>query len=283
MRKGLENERQNGMLDSKEKVIKMRVNRLNAIEQYILHKGSASLEELTQKFDVSINTMRRDIGELTERGQIKKVYGGVAAMQSRLPLTFSERASKNKGAKQAVAARAAGLMEDRMTIFLDSGSTVIGVIPYLAQLKDITVITHSLSALYEASQYPDLRTIALGGMYSPATASYVGGTTMETLGRLSIDAVLIAATGVTLERGLTNMTYLEAEIKRSVCERNKRIILLADHSKFGHTALFTFCDFQALDAVVTDRPLPEEYCQTAAQNQVELLIAAPEGEEVGSV
>jgi len=251
----------------------MRLDRLNDMEQYILHNGTASLEDLSAKFDISTNTVRRDLAELLERGQIKKVYGGVAACAAPLPLPMSTRAERAREEKREIGRRAASLVEDHTTIFLDSGSTTVCILPYLAGKSDITVITHSLSALYEASKYPELRVIALGGLYSPSTSSYVGASTLETLSHMSIDMVFIAATGVSLERGLTNSTYFEAEIKRSVARRNKQLILMADQSKFGHTALFTFAEFKDLSVIVTDRRPAKPYLDGIEHYGIRLLYA----------
>lgn len=237
----------------------MRIERLQEMEQYVTRKGSASLEELAQKFSISINTVRRDIGELLARGQLKKVYGGVTASSPQGLLPMSVRAQRQMQNKQRIGLLAAGLVPDHATVFLDSGSTTVQIIPHLVGKRGITLITHSLGALYEAAKYPELQVIALGGQYSQPTNSYVGAATSDMLSRMTIDLVLIAATGVSIEKGLTNTTYFEAELKRSVTSRNRQIVLLADHTKFGSASLFSFCPLEQLSAVVTDRPPPEAY------------------------
>ncbi|HQQ40710.1 MAG TPA: DeoR/GlpR transcriptional regulator, partial [Clostridia bacterium] len=83
--------------------------------------------------------------------------------------------------------------------------------------------------------------------------------------------VFLASTGVTLERGLTNTTYFEVEVKQTVARQNKNLVLMADHTKFGHDALLTFCNFEDLSAVVTDQPLPPEYNAVIAQHGIRLL------------
>lgn len=254
----------------------MRLDRLNAMEQYVLQNGTASLDDLANRFEVSTNTVRRDLAELLARGQIKKVYGGVSACTTQVPLPMSVRAERCREAKREIGRLAAELVSDNSTVFLDSGSTTVCLLPHLANKSNITIITHSLSALYEASKYPELRVIALGGLYSVSTSSYVGVSTLEMLSRMSIDLVFIAATGVSLERGLTNTTYFEAEIKRSVAEHNKQIILMADRTKFDHSALFTFCEFSDLSAVVTDQRLPEHYMECIERRGIRLLCVEDE-------
>lgn len=257
----------------------MRLDRLNDMEQYILEHGSSSLEELCQHFNVSMNTVRRDIADLVQRGHLKKVYGGVST-GNRPPavIPISERSICNDRAKQIIGKLAATLVQDNTSIFLDSGSTTMRILPYLAEKQNVTVISHSLMALYEAAKYPSLHVIALGGMYNWVTSSFVGANTLDELSKMAINLVFLASTGVTLERGLTNTTYFEVEVKQTVARQNKNLVLMADHTKFGHDALLTFCNFEDLTAVVTDLPLPEPYQNVIAQRGIRLLT--PDSEEL---
>lgn len=254
----------------------MRVDRLNAMEQYILGKENVSLEELTTQFDISMNTVRRDIAELLNRGNIRKVYGGVSSNILNRPVGFSVRERKNSEAKQLIGQLAAQLVTSGSSIFLDSGSTTPNLLHHLGEKNGVTVITHSLTALYEASSLPNLNIIALGGVYTPATSSFTGISTLDALSRLSIQTIFISATGVTLESGLTNSTYLEAEIKRSVVQRGNRVVLMADQSKFGHSAVISFCSFEQLYAIVTDRMPSAPYLKAIERYGIRLICPGHE-------
>ncbi len=251
----------------------MRLDRLNSIENYVIQHGTVSLDELTEYFDVSTNTIRRDLSELTERGRIKKVYGGVSANDDPTPISMPTRSSKNVYEKALIGELAAQFVEDSTTVFVDSGSTALTIVPYLATHHDITVVTHSLGALYEASKYPNLKIVALGGLYNFATSSFTDSQAMEMLSRISLNTVFIAATGVSLTRGLTNTTFSEAEIKRSATQNGKQIILMADHSKFDNTSIISFCNFDSLYAVVTDKLPDKPYVDFAAKNGIKLVCA----------
>lgn len=251
----------------------MRIDRLNAIEQHIFECNNASLDELAELFGVSKNTIRRDLKELLDRGRIKKVYGGVAINDTPTLLPMSVRSQSNMEAKRKIGALAAAQVEDGSCVFLDSGSTTLALLPHLAEKKDVTVVTHSLSALYEAAKYPSLNVIALGGMYCPETASYVGASTVQAICSTNVDTAFIAATGVSLDYGLSNSTYFEAEIKRSVVAHNRRNILLADNSKFDCHAAFSFCAFGQLFAVVTDLAPSQAYVERFKREDVKLFVA----------
>lgn len=254
----------------------MRAERLNAIEQYILSKETVSLEEISKQFGISMNTVRRDIGELLSRGNVRKVYGGVSSNLLNRPLGFSVRERKNSEAKQLIGKLAARMVTSGSSIFLDSGSTTPNLLRHLGETNGVTVITHSLTALYEASIMPNLNIIALGGIYTPSTSSFTGITTLDALSHLSIQTIFISATGVTLETGLSNSTYLEAEIKRSVVQRGNRVVLMADQSKFGQSAVISFCAFEHLYAVVTDRMPPAPFLKAMERYDIKLICPGHE-------
>ena len=257
----------------------MRIDRLNRIEQYVIQQETASLEELSATFGVSMNTIRRDVKELLDRGVLQKVYGGVAVkpvVQTALPLPMSIRASQLPDAKQEIGRLAATLVQDNSSIFLDSGSTTPNILQHLQDMSRVTLITHSLSALYEAARYPNLNVIALGGAYNPDTASYMDIASLDALSRMTMDTIFIAATGVSLENGLTNTTFLEAEIKRLVVQRGKKVVLLADHTKFDHSSIITFCNFKDLSCVVTDRLPSQAYLDAMKAYNIQLLCPETE-------
>lgn len=220
----------------------MRIDRLNMIEQYVIQCKTASLEELATHFGVSMNTIRRDVRQLLERGALEKVYGGVTIKTSQhvqLPLPYAIRASRNIAEKQEIGRLASELVSDNASIFIDSGSTTPTILAHLATKSNVTVISHSLSALYEASKYPNLNVIAL-------------------------------------ENGLTNTTYLEAEMKRIVIRRSRGAVLMADHSKFDSSSIITFCKFEDLSCVVTDTLPPQRYIDAMRINQIRLLCPETE-------
>lgn len=236
----------------------MRADRLNEMEQYILGRENVSLEELCVQFSISMNTVRRDIAELLNRGNVRKVYGGVSSNLQHRPLGFSVRERKNSEAKQIIGQLAARLVNNGSSIFLDSGSTTPNIVRHLGEKNGVTVITHSLTALYEAASLPNLNIISLGGIYAPSTSSFTGISTLDTLSHL------------------TNSTYLEAEIKRNVVQRGNRVVLMADQSKFGHSAVISFCSFEQLYAVVTDRMPPAPYLALMERYGIRLICPGHE-------
>lgn len=247
----------------------MRMERLNEMERYILQKGTVSLPELAAHYDVSINTIRRDIGFLMMRGRINKVYGGVSANDLPVALPTQERAGKNVDEKHIIGKLAAELVSDNSAIYLDSGSTVPCIIPYLSEKENVTIVTGSLPALYEAAKFPHLRIQALGGQYNHITSSFVGD--MDSLlNKIHLQTVFMAASAVSLRWGLGNNTYEEFKLKERIVNQNDRIVLMADHSKFDMVACYAFCKFDKLTAVVTNKRPSKEYTDAMKLSGTEL-------------
>ena len=130
----------------------MKISRLNSIEQYVIAKETASIDELCEVFGVSKNTIRRDLNDLEARGHISKVYGGVTATPNTGAVPMPVRSELNSSDKALIGQLAAEEVTDGDTVFIDSGSTTLQLLRYLGGHKNLTIITHSLGALSEAAK-----------------------------------------------------------------------------------------------------------------------------------
>jgi transcriptional regulator, DeoR family len=252
----------------------MRDKRLDDMEEYILLQKDSSLDELCEKYQISKNTVRRDIEELLLRGNIKKVYGGVKAKENagkQVELSaFSERNISHKEEKEKICKSAGELVKEGDTIFIDTGSSCVNLVKYIGHVSCM-IITNSLRVAYMAKDYPGLQLLMLPGSLRRETMSFVGLETVEQLRIYNIDQAFMAATGVSLQKGMTNASAYEYNIKKEVLERSRIKNLMVDHSKFGKTALYTFGDFQDFDCLITDTCPPEDYVEMLGKNHVKLL------------
>lgn len=261
----------------------MRVKRLEAVEAYIRQVGSVSMQQLCREFDVSINTIRRDIDTLVQKGQVKKVYGGVVALGkteendalvTRELMDFQVRNQECLEEKNRIGRKAAEFVNHGDTIFLDSGSTTLQMVPYLAEKKNLTVITYSLPALAALAQYPQIRTVALPGVVLGRTASVVGSSTCQALRQFNCVKAFMGCTGLSLTRQLTNATFEEFEVKQVALEQSKVHYLLADHEKFDHAALMTYGQIADLDYLITNQEPEETYRLYLQEHTVTLVLTS---------
>lgn len=253
-------------------MIKLKINRLNKIEQHIQNVGSISLDNLCEAFKVSKNTIRRDIAELELRGSIKKVYGGIVSTPRDGVEPFESREIKHQSEKKLIAEIASEIVEDGDVIFIDSGTTCMHLLPFLAKKNNLTIITANLNVIMTAVPYHNLTIISTGGVLYRDTNSFTGPNIIDFLKNFNISKAFLASTGVSLSRGVTNTSPLEHDIKRYLIEKSTTRVLLVDHTKFDIVSLMTYCKLENLDYFVTDKTPPQEYLTYFGLNNVKLLI-----------
>lgn len=248
----------------------MRTKRIDEIEQCIMNQKSISLDTLCEQFQVSKNTIRRDIDSLVKKGSIKKVYGGVTvsgapAMKDLLP--YEERHTKYSSEKDMISLKAAEFVNDGDIIYIDTGTTCLNLVDYISQ-KNCTIITNSIQVCLKAIPYPNLKLISLPGILKRETLSFVGNELVAYLKTYNINKAFMACTGITIENGLTNASIEEYTVKKAVIENSHTHILLADHSKFGHFSLMTYCSLDCVHHIVTDEMPAKEFCDYCKEHHI---------------
>lgn len=249
----------------------MKTARLDAMEQYILQNEQVTIAELQAHFDVSINTLRRDLDELEARGHVTKIYGGAAARTQASLISMPNRFQMSVPGKRRIGELAASVIPDGTTVFIDSGSTTYNVIRHLGAKRGLTLVSHSLIAVNEASRLKEINTISLGGIYNASLGAFVGISSLDSIRTLSVRVALMAATGVSIKRGLTNTTFFEAEIKRVITSNCEKIVLMADHTKFDRDAMISYCPLERVATVVTDREPAPKYMEFFKKHGIGVL------------
>ena len=251
----------------------MKADRMLEMEHYVLQKGAATMEELREHFDISMNTVRRDVAELLKRGMLEKVYGGVCARKSEQSLTpYEVRRRGSEEAKAAIGKRAAELVEDGDIIFIDSGTTTLHMIDHLADRRELTIITNNLEAINRALPHENITIIALPGQVRRKTHSFTGDDAVHYLRRFNISKAFMASTGLS-DHGVTNSSPMEYEIKKCAVENAVTTVLLISQSKFGVTGLMTFAKLDDFDILVTDEQPDAEAMSQLKKSNAKLIVA----------
>ena len=245
----------------------MKTLRSFEILDYLKERKYCSMEELMKRFDVSPATIHRDIAELTGRGLIQKVHGGVAIIESGrnagpepLESHFNARISRETARKSVIAELAVRLIEDGDIVFLDSSTTALHLARRMQSLElaNLTVLTNSVHIIQEFRLFPQsFVLVGLGGNYNCQLNSMLGKSALEGLRKLRIDKAFVSAVGATVE-GLTTYHEDHAEFLAQALRMAERKHLLIDGSKFGRAGLFRFAALADFDAVISDIPLPPE-------------------------
>ncbi len=206
------------------------------------------VSELAAALYTSEATVRRDLTAMEKEGLVRRVYGGVVLAREDPPLDF--RRQENAAAKADIARRAAALIRDGDTVFLDASSTVLHILPHLSRLKDLTVVTNSHRAV-ELLAGGNHRVFCTGGQLLRRNLAYVGPLAEEMLRSLSFDIAFFSSRGVSEEGEITDSSEEETWLRRVALSRAARKVFLADASKRGQRYLFLLGHLEDMDEVIS--------------------------------
>ena len=244
--------------------------------ELLVELGSAGLDDLAQRFGVSRMTIHRDLDDLETAGLLRKVRGGATIeASSRFESDYRWRQRQASAEKRLIAARAARFVEPGMSVMVDDSSTAQELVPFLANLRPLTVITNSLAVLSGLAGQPGLTLVGLGGTYSRKFNGFFGLMAEEALDRLRADVALLSTSAIH-NLGAFHQDSEVVGAKRRMLRGSARAYLMADHAKFGRTALHFFAELDAFAGVVTGPALDPAIAQSLREGGVALHIAETE-------
>ena len=251
--------------------------RQRGIVEAVAHAGRVTVTELAERYDVTVETIRRDLAALDRTGALRKVHGGAvpATVLARPESAVGERELHEAAAKRAIAATAVSALGLRpgTALILDAGTTVGALARVLPEGLDLTVVTSSVLTAALLAGRTDLTVRVLGGHVRGITQAAVGPEALDTLRALRVDAAVMGTNGLTVEHGLSTPDPDEAAVKRAMVRAARCVVLLADSSKTGQEHLVSFADLADVDLLVTDAPPPEPLAAQLADSGTEVLIA----------
>ncbi len=249
---------------------------------YILDRlradGAVRVSDLMRQLDVSDMTVRRDLEALEAQGHLVKVHGGATQLRESAvhePGFDTKRALEHE-AKLAIARAAAALVEPGMAVAVSAGSTTYEVGRLLAQVPRLTVVTNSVPAaevLYHGGR-SDQTIILSGGVRTPSDA-LVGPVAVNALHAINVDLVFLGVHGMHERAGFTTPNMLEAETNQALIETGGRLVVTADHTKWGVTGVSTIVRLDRADIVISDHGLGLDARAILAEQSGELMLAGP--------
>lgn len=225
------------------------------IIDYLKRHQFASVEELAQLLKCSQITVRRDINELDSRQLLTKVHGGAQALGDhieKVDIELIQRSAQNVSEKEMIAKICASLVHDGQTVYLDAGSSVQLVIPYLKG-KDIKVYTHGIHLVSELIKY-DIACYLIGGDVKPSTLATVGALSLESLARFHFDVAFIGTNAIDLDFGCSTPDEGEAAMKRLIVKAADYPYVLCDHTKFFKKSRLSFAQCSEVNIVSDQKP-----------------------------
>ena len=248
------------------------IERRNEILAILQKEQRVLVSELSQKYDVTDETIRRDLEKLESEGYVKRTYGGAVLNKNTsmdMPLRIREKTNRRE--KQIIARLVAKQVEEGDSIMLDSSSTSLMIARELKEMNKLTVVTNSVEVLIELTGHAGIQVISTGGTLRDSSLSLVGTAAQRILHGYNVDKAIVSCKGIDMEKGITDSSDVEGDMKNAMRSCAKRTILAADSSKFGHVSFVRFMELGRGDTVVTDRLPHEEWRQFMEERGVELL------------
>lgn len=246
------------------------LERQERIAQLLEQRGTLTVAEISEAFEVSEATVRRDLATLALRNMIRRVHGG--AMRTHTVATsespIMQRQEQNTDIKRRIGQATGRLIQEGETVLLVGGSTGTAVARELEGHTNLTIVTDSLLVANELMRQGNHQVIMLGGMIDPAEFAVRGTLARLILSELQVDKVIIGAKAISPGRGLSAESAEEAEILRAFINAGHHVIVVTDSSKFHQTALVRVAPIDAIHTLVTDADIPPDALETFQERGV---------------
>src|SRR5688572_1874171 len=247
-------------------------------KRFIINKLSQDQQvevlDITDAFQVSAITARRDLDQLEKEGLLVRTHGGAVKIKStgqRKLFSYDEKAILNKDRKEYIGELASQLVQESDVIFIDSGSTLFHLCSYLKKIKHLTVITNSLPVASELVGHPNIRINLIGGEVDHERKAVYGLISEMTLEHYHTNKAFIGADGVSLQKGLTTYDEKEAAISKKIAASSDEVFLLCDSSKIERNSSVKFAPLSILKALVTDYELPQAIKEAYTNSNIKVI------------
>jgi DeoR/GlpR family transcriptional regulator of sugar metabolism len=246
------------------------------IVEEVRRRGAVRVSELTELLEVSDMTVRRDLDTLAASGLVEKVHGGATAIGvlSADEPGFEAKSHRQLAEKEAIAQAAAELVQPGQAVALTAGTTTWRLAHRLRGIADLTVVTNSIQVanVLHRERRPDLTVVLSGGVRTPSDA-LVGPVAVTTLRSLHVDMLFMGVHGMADDAGFTTPNLLECETDRALIASATRVVVVADHTKWGVRGLARIGPLADADVLVSDSRLPDEARGVLAEHVDEVVLA----------
>lgn len=237
---------------------KIPAQRRAEIRRLLSRQGSASISEISSALGVSASTARRDLDELDREGDIRRSHGGAVTVErTTFEFRFEDRRRHNFAQKTRIGDYAATLLEDGQSVIFDSSSTVLAAAEALVrQMLQVTAVTNDVAIASMLAEAPGVSVVVPGGEIRDGSFTLLGPPTQAFLGGLHVDVALMGIHAIT-GKILSDASLSVSEVKRVMMRAARRVILLADHTKFCSPAFFEVAPLEEVDDLITGKEISE--------------------------
>jgi len=251
------------------------MNAISSRQQDILvlarAQGRVSVEELSGRFEVSPQTIRKDLNDLCVRRLMSRVHGGSVVASGVENVAYEARRAMAQGAKRAIAEAAAGIVPNRASLFINIGTTTEEVARALGDHEDLLVITNNLNVATQLYRHPKIELIMAGGPVRHADGAVIGSAAVDFVRQFRVDYAVIGASAIEEDGTLLDFDYREVQVARAIIDNARQVILVADRSKLERSAPVRIGAMAEIDTFVTDMVSSQTLRDVCARDGVELI------------
>ena len=236
--------------------------------------GHQTIEALAERFNVTHQTIRRDVNRLTNAGLIARFHGGVRLLESTTEnIAYRQRQAIAAGEKQRIARAIAARVPNGCSLIMNIGTTIEAVAHELLRHNDLRVITNNLNVAALLSGNPNCEVIVAGGVVRTNDQAIMGEATIDFIRQFKVDIGLIGISGIEPDGTLRDYDYREVRVARTIIDQSRQVWLAADHTKFSRAAMVELATLEEIDMVFTDQDPPSALSDLMAQHDVTCVVS----------
>lgn len=237
-------------------------------------QGSVSLENLAAELQVSVQTVRRDVQQLAQSGQLVRFHGGVRAGATASNITYQQRESLNAEAKARIGRAVAARIPNDCSLMLTVGTTTCAVARELRNHRGLRVVTNDMAIAQVLSANREVEVHMCGGFVRPRDHAVVGEAAVDFVRQFRFDTVILGVAGIEEDGSMRDFDYREVKVTEAAMAHSRQVWVVADSSKFGRSAMVEVAHVSKIDALFTDAPPGPEIAALLEQAGVAVEIAA---------
>nr|WP_240457905.1 DeoR/GlpR family transcriptional regulator [Vibrio neptunius] len=249
------------------------IKRHQEIIELVQTQGFVSTDELVERFDVSPQTIRRDLNELADENKIRRNHGGATIASSSENSSYQTRQISYQKEKGQIALELVKHIPDGATLFIDIGTTPEAVArALLGKHQNLRIVTNNINVATILMSKPDFKVILAGGEVRGKDGGVTGEATLDFISQFRLDFGILGISGIDYDGSLLDFDYHEVRVKRAIIENSRSVLLGVDNSKFGRNAMVKLGTIADVDLIITDRSPPKEIESYAKENDTVLQV-----------
>ncbi len=237
--------------------------------------GRVTVDDLAATFDVTVQTIRRDLSDLCGAGLLARTHGGAMLPSGIINLGYEDRRRLNAPAKEAIARATADLVPNGASLFLNIGTTTEAVARAFADKRDLMVVTNNMNVAQTLTAHPTAEVIVTGGRLRRSDGGLVGDMAVGTIRQFKVDFAIIGGSALDLDGDILDFDPDEVRVSRAIIAQARSVILVADLGKLDRAAPVKIASLSDLDHWITDRPVPSKLAKICDRANTRITVATP--------